>query len=209
MKKALRISLISIVVMILLTGCAAKPESTLTAFLDQYKTLTVENAQSLEIAQYFDADYSKDETLGTIDTPDIADSLYVTRLYELLTGFDYVVGDTKISSDNQSAIVNLTITTYPIGQIYSDYIMQAFTKAFEWAFSGVSQEDQEKKMSDLFLEVANGAEKTYTETIEVNLIKANDKWVLASGKKNTALMNALTGGMIEWAENFSEQMKDQ
>lgn len=209
MKKTLNLSLMSLLVLFLFTACAAKPESTLTAFLDKFKSLTVENAQSLEIAQYFDADYSKDETLGTIDTPEISDSIYVSRLYELLTGFDYVVGDTKIASDNQSAIVSLTITTYPIGQIYSDYIMQAFTKAFEWAFSGVSQEDQEKKMSDLFLEVATDAQKTYTETVEVNMIKVDNKWVLASGEKNTALMNALTGGMIEWAENFSEQMKDQ
>lgn len=204
MKKFLTRTLLIVSSMLLLTACAPKPESTLTAFLDTFKTITVENAQTLEIAQYFDGDFVKDETLTSIETLNDENTAYVNRLYDLLAGFDYVVNETTVV--DETATVSLTITTYPIGQIFSDYIMQAFTKAFEWAFSGVSQEEQAIKMSELFLEVSKDATKTYTETIDVDLVKVEDAWVLSSGEKNEALMNALTGGMVKWAKTFSEEL---
>ena len=109
--------------------------------------------------------------------------------------FDYELGKETINGD--SATVETTITTYPFGQIFTkvvtDFIVEAYANA-----GNMTDEDIAALMDKLLVNELQKAEKSYTKTIKISLAKEDGIWVVQEDKD---MSNALTGGMLDFAEN--------
>lgn len=201
-----KLSIVSIIlIMLLLNGCAVKPEVTITEYFTDLQTTLSTDFKTLSIEKYFDSAVVLSDNDQSLNYDSGESNVMTERYIELFQGFEYTIKDTVINGD--SATVNVEIKTYPMGQLLSNYMTQLMTKAFEWAFSGLSQEEMTQKMTDMFMEMSNTLEKTYTNTIPVYLVKVEGKWLLVGGETNYALFNALTGGMIDFAKQFQNDMK--
>lgn len=194
-----------IIITLLLNGCAIKPEVTLTEYFTDLQTTMTSDFKSLSIEKYFDGEVvlSEDEQSLNIDSGESNEM--TDRYIELFKGFEYTIKDTVINGDN--ATVNVEILTYPMGELLSNYVTQLMTKVFEWAFSGITEEEMTQRSTDMFIELSNNLEKTYTNTVPVYLVKVDDKWLIMGGETNYPLFNALTGGMIDFAKQFQNDMK--
>ncbi len=201
-----KLTILSIIIItLLLNGCAIKPEVTITDYFTDLQTTLSTDFKSLSIEKYFDSEVVLSENEETLNYDSGESNVMTERYIELFQGFEYTIKDTVINGDN--ATVNVEILTYPMGELLSNYVTQLMTRVFEWAFSGISQEEITQKTTDLFIELSTNLEKTYTNTVPVYLVKVDGKWLMAGGETNYALFNALTGGMIDFAKQFQNDMK--
>ena len=83
-------------------------------------------------------------------------------------------------------------------------MVQLFSNVFEWSFAGLSEEEMTERSTTLFLELSNELEKTYISTVPVYLVKKEGKWLMVGSDKNFELINALTGGVLEFAKKLAE-----
>ncbi len=187
---------------LLLNACAVKPEVTIGAYFTEIKTSTSTNFDTLTIQKYFDSEVKISENNQVLENTTDESNEMTDRYMELFKGFEYTIKETVVEGD--TATVNVEILTYPMGELFANYVTQIFTKAFTWAFSGVGEAEITQKSNALFIELAADLEKTYTKTIPVYLIKVDDKWLMMGGDKNIELFNALTGGLIDFAKQFSD-----
>lgn len=194
-----------IIITLLLNGCAIKPEVTLTDYFTDLQTTLLTDFKSLSIEKYFDREVVLSENVQSLNYDNGESNEMTERYIELFQGFEHTIKDTVINGDK--ATVNVEILTYPMGDLLSNYMTQLMSKVFEWAFSGMSEAEMTQKMTDLFIELSNSLEKTYTNTVPVYLIKIDDKWLIMGGETNYPLFNALTGGMIDFAKKFQNDTK--
>lgn len=128
------------------------------------------------------------------------------RYLELFRGFEYKIIDSTVNKD--TAVVNVEITTYPVGELLSNYMVQLFSKVFEWAFSGITEEEITAKSTSLFLDLATDIEKTYVKTIPVYMVKKDGKWLISGDVTNYEMIDALTGGVLEFAKKLEESTNE-
>lgn len=175
MKKKIAIILLALC-MILMTACgSASPTDALKADL--------ENAKS-----------SPEEILGDIGEDGFGEEASKALIDKVLE-FDYKLGEEKIDGD--SATVELTITTYPFGDIFTQVVGQVLTTAL--SDPNMTEEQVTKLLDDSLLDAMNAAQKTYAKSISAKLKKENGKWVV---QEDETLSNALTGGMLDFASNL-------
>src|SRR5699024_6523434 len=106
--------------------------------------------------------------------------------------FEYVIGDETI--DGENATVEVTIKTYPLGDIFED----VFTSLISQIMSDPTM-DVDTAMSDLLIEKISAAEKTYEQTVTVDLVMSDGQWQVQT---NDDIVNALSGGMNDFANNM-------
>ena len=177
MKKVLVLLLTFCLVM--LTACGApSPTDVLKADL--------ENAKS-----------SPEEIMGEIGEDGFGEEA-MEQLIKKVLEFDYELGEEKI--DGETATVETTITTYPFGQMFTNVVTNFITQAISSA-GEMSDEDMAKLMDDLLIEELEKAEKTYKKTISIELALEDGNWVV---QETEEMSDALTGGMISFAESMSE-----
>ena len=197
--KILSLLLIGIV---LLSGCAAKPETNVTAYLDELKTSISSDLNTIAIEKYFDTDVQITENNQEFTLESHESNEMTLRYLELFRGFEYKVIDSTVDGD--TAIVNVELTTYPVGELLQNYMVQLFSNVFEWSFAGLSEEEMTERSTTLFLELSNELEKTYISTVPVYLVKKEGKWLMVGSDNNFELINALTGGVLEFAKKLAE-----
>lgn len=177
MKKVLVLLLTFCLVM--LTACGApSPTDVLKADL--------ENAKS-----------SPEEIMGEIGEDGFGEEA-MEQLIKKVLEFDYELGEEKI--DGETATVETTITTYPFGQMFTNVVTNFITQAISSA-GETSDEDMAKLMDDLLIEELEKAEKTYKKTVSIELALEDGNWVV---QETEEMSDALTGGMISFAESMSE-----
>ena len=113
-------------------------------------------------------------------------------LYEKFLDFEYVIGDETI--DGENATVEVTIKTYPLGDIFED----VFTSLISQIMSDPTM-DVDTAMSDLLIEKINAAEKTYEQTVTLDLVMSDGQWQVQT---NDDIVNALSGGMNYFVNNM-------
>ena len=199
LKNILSIMLIGLV---LLTGCAEKPDVTVTAYFDELKTSISPDLKTIAIEKYFDTAVQIEESNQDLSLESFESNEMTDKYLELFRGFEYKVIDSKIEGD--SAVVNVEITTYPVGELLSNYMVQLFSKVFEWAFSGITEEEITAKSTTLFLDLATDIQKTYVKTVPVYMVKKEGKWLISGDTTNYEMMDALTGGILEFAKQLEE-----
>lgn len=176
MKKT--IVLILALCLVLLTACgSASPSDALKADL--------ENAKA-----------SPEEIIGEMGDEGFGEKA-TKALIDKVLEFEYELG--KESVNGETATVETTITTYPFGQLFSNVVTKFISQAFESA-GEMSDEDMTALMDKILIEELNGAEKTYTKTITVELEQEDGVWVV---QESDELSNALTGGMLDFAESMN------
>lgn len=203
LKNSISILLIGLV---LLSGCAEKPELTVTAYFDELKTSITPDLKTIAIEKYFDQSIEIEETSQDLSLESFESNEMTDRYLELFRGFEYKIIDSKVDGD--SAIVNVEITTYPVGELLSNYMVQLFSKVFEWAFSGITEEEITAKSTTLFLDLATEVEKTYVKTVPVYMVKKDGKWLISGDVTNYEMMDALTGGILEFAKQLEESANE-
>ena len=176
MKKTLVILLA--LCLVLLTACGP---STPTAALKA----DLENAKA-----------SPEDIMGEMGESGFGDAA-TEALIDKVLEFDYELGKEVI--DGEIATVETTITTYPFGQIFTQVVTNFISQAFANA-GNMTDEDLSKLMDKLLIEELEKAEKTYTETIQIELEQEDGAWVV---QETVEMSNALTGGMIDFANSMN------
>ena len=181
MKKKLAIVLLALV-FCLVTACSKTPPvaDALKADLENAK------ANPEEIVSSIGADAFGEE----------ATSALVDKILE----FEYEIGEEKVDGD--SATVELTVTTYPFGDIFTDLLTKIMSSGEELA--NMTEDELNDWIGDTLTEMLDGAEKTYTETISVPLELEDDQWVV---QEDEDFANAITGGMMDFANSALEDLE--
>jgi len=165
--------------LVLLTACGpASPTDALKADL--------ENAKS-----------SPEEIMGEMGEDGFGEEA-TDALVKKVLEFDYELGEEKINGD--TATVETTITTYPFGQMFTNVVTNFIAEAFANA-GQMSDDDMNALMDKLLMDELDKAEKTYTKTILIELEQEDGVWVV---QESDDMANALTGGMLDFAENMNE-----
>ncbi len=119
-------------------------------------------------------------------------------LVDKVLEFEYDLGEEVINGE--TATVETTITTYPFGDIFKTVITNYITAAFQ--SETVTTDDQMLELMDkLLIEELEKAEKTYTKTVTITLEQEDGAWVV---QEDDEMANALTGGMLDFANNMNQ-----
>ncbi len=166
--------------LILMTACGASgPSAALQADL--------ENAKA-----------SPEEIMGEMGDDGFGEKA-TEALIDKVLEFEYELGEESIDGD--TATVETTITTYPFGQMFTNVVSQFVTDALTNAGT-MTDEDLTELMDKLLMDELNKAEKTYTKTIDIELVQEDGVWVVQESEE---MSNALTGGMLDFAESMSTE----
>ncbi len=131
------------------------------------------------------------------------DEAMFKALYKRLVDFDYEVMNETI--DDDSATVDVKISTYPFGAAMTEFISDYMTQALTLAFSDASEEKIEKLGETLFNEKINAlSEKSFSETVTIKLNKTEEGWKVAEIPENSDFYNAITGNLIKSLENLED-----
>lgn len=193
-------------IVLVLNGCAIKPEVTVTNYFNELKTTISSDLDSFDIQEYFDSEVKLLDSEQDFDLSNDESNEMTERYMELFQGFEYTIKESVVDGDK--ATVSIEIITYPMGELFSNYFVQLLSKAFEWAFAGISEDEMELRTNTLFLELSSDIEKTYTKTIPVYLVKKEGKWLLVGGDTNYEMFNAITGGLLDFAKQFQDNMNE-
>ncbi len=164
--------------LVLLTACgSATPTDALKADL--------ENAKA-----------NPEEIMGDIGEDGFGDEA-TKALVDKVLEFEYELGEEIV--EGETATVETTITTYPFGKIFNTVVSNFITQAFANADS-MTEDQMTALMDKLLMEELDKAEKSYSETVKITLAQEDDQWVV---QEDDAMANALTGGMLDFANSMN------
>lgn len=200
MKKIFSLFLL-VTLMVSNTACSkadATPSDTVSGFINAFKSQNND-----EMNKYVSEELTADTFIGfSKDVPDDQkefNDILLSKMKEV----DYKIIEEKITEE--TAIVKVEITANNLGDKFKEGIGAAFTSAFASAFSGKSEEESSAEMNKIIADALGTAEKTFVETVDVQLSKVEKAWVI-SNDKSTDLFDALTGGMVSMADELSASL---
>ena len=191
-----------------LCGCGDKaptPTETADTFLTAVKAQDTETIKTVYEGETIDMLASLDEDEEESDGEDslLSDEYFEKTLLPKMLDFDYELSNEKI--DGNKATVDVKITTYDIGSAFTAFMADYFTQAITMAFEGASDEEIEKLANTTFeSKMAELKEKTYSETVTLNLVNKDDVWKVAKIDDDSEFLNALTGNMIKALDQIEE-----
>ena len=176
MKKKVSILLLALCLILVTVACSSpSPSDALKADL--------ENAKS-----------SPEDIVGDIGDSGFSDELN-TALVNKMLEFEYEIGEEKVDGD--TATVELTITTYPFGDMFTTVINDLMDQAYSGEID--TDADVETLVSDMIMDEMDTLEKSYSKTITVNLNKEDGAWVV---QEDEDFGDAITGGLYTFADNM-------
>ena len=186
--KSFMLSLIIILSIFLLTGCATKPEDTVTNFMtaivqqdfDKATTYLKNDGNKVNL-KYDDEDQEK-------------------LIKSIFSKVEYQIDNT--TKDGSAATVKTKITSVDLPNITTKMLTELLPTLMVQAFSGqpIDEDKQEEAIMQYYLNAINSptAPKTVTE-IEVKLVKEKNGWLI---EPNDDLLDAMTGNMQKAFEAF-------
>jgi len=185
-------------VLFILVGCAAKPESTVTAYLEAIKVNETTVFDTQEQAKYFDRTVELedlDDAQALLDDQSEVQKAFSLELFKVIKEFEYKVESSTISQDKQTAIVQVEFTTYPVGDMMLAMMQKLFASLFTMTFENDEQVTQ--FMLDTFVALKPEYQKDRVNTVDVHLFKVENEWKMVGDEKNTPMFNALLGGVMD------------
>ncbi|MBO5994810.1 MAG: hypothetical protein J6Q41_04800 [Firmicutes bacterium] len=175
------------------------PTNTLDAFLKAFKARDVD-----ELNEYYEGE--SDDLIFWKDMEEPALEGLMDKMMAKLLDFDYVLSNEKI--DGKNATVDVNFKTYDIGGIMTDIFNSLKSDLYTLAISGLSPEELEAEISDImakkFEEYSEIAKKEKVVAVPVKLVMINNKWFVKDLSRADEIKDALSGGLIKFAENIGD-----
>lgn len=207
MKKAITIItalMICIFGAMALTGCGTpSPSDTAKTFLDALKAQDTETMASVYAGKDLDVENG---LFGESDEEDtlLSGESFDKMLMEKILDFDYAITNEKIDGDK--ATVTVDVTTYPMGDTFSQIYADMMTQIWGLAFSDASDEQTNAVIEGIFTKHwQEMTEKTYKGTADLSLTKTEDGWKVDEIEDDSDFLNVLTGNMVKVIEALDEE----
>ena len=136
-----------------------------------------------------------------MDSEDIPAELSAL-LSEQMQQFEYEVSNEVVDED--TATVDVKITTVNIGKAFEDSINEFMEKAMAGEISSdTTEEELTKQLYAAFQEKLAAAEKDYEGTAVLNLTNVDGKWMVDQISQTDPLVNCLTGGLMDYSNSLT------
>ena len=193
------IAVLSSLCLVGLSGCAGpSPTEVTQQFLDGIKNNDTESIQEV-----YGGDTSTMLSAWQEDTTsEEMQDLYQNTLMPKLREFDYEVSNEQINGD--TATVDVTITTYAVGDAFSSFLSDYMNQAVTLAFSGASEDDLTVLAESILDSKINSMEKSYTDTVTISLTKSDNAWKVDALQEDGEVEDALLGGLLTIINSYGE-----
>lgn len=176
-----------------------EPEDTPTMALDtmlkSIQDLDFETAQ-----QYYSGDMGSLEGMSENASSETAE--VVDKMLKDALNFEYALDNEVISSDGQTATVDIVFTTYNMGELFEKIIEELTARATVLQEDGMTADQFQAEMNNIVIGIYNDILKTAEKNLEisltVNLTKVDGQWKVDDLKDSTEFLDALTGGLISY-----------
>ncbi len=203
MKKLLALALV-IVLALAMTACGGSGASADTP-TDAANTFlkAVQEQDTDTMAKVYQGDPAEMDLIGDteMDSEDIPAELSAL-LSEQMQQFEYEVSNEVVDED--TATVDVKITTVNIGKAFEDSINEFMEKAMAGEISSdTTQEELTAQLYAAFQEKLAAAEKDYEGTAVLNLTNVDGKWMVDQISQTDPLVNCLTGGLMDYSNSLT------
>ena len=175
------------------------PVQTADAFLKAFKSKDTE-----KMKEYYEGEISDLSMIEEEDDSAMAD--LINAMVEKILDFDYSLGNETIKGDEASVEVNFT--TYDFSGILQDIMNNLMSDAVALGLSGLSQEEMEAEINELigskFSAALDSADKDWEGMVTMDLVKKDGKWLVKDVSGAKSFMNALSGGLMDFAESLND-----
>ena len=202
MKKVLSLVMVAIL-SFTMVGCNSSPTPTETA------DTCIKALQALDLGSFasvYDEADGEENIMSTLDEDDkqLLEDIKNSSIAKLLD-FDYTLSNEKI--DGEKATVDVKITTYSVEAAFKALIPKFF--AFAMSEEAANMKDDqltEKVLKMVEAEMDKITTKDYTTTATINLVQRDGEWKVAPLDNNEKLLNGLTGGLMDLANNMDKYL---
>ncbi len=173
------------------------PKAVAMAFLDSLKDDDQERIKNVYEGGEYDLReiaFVNDESTGESGSMDDQLALREDSLYPRLLDFEYKIVDEAVDGD--TAKVTIDVTTYNIGSEYSKAVGEYFSEGLSLALSGSTEEQlQAFLVGKIRSHLESLTTKDYTKSVDINLKKKGDTWIVNTIKREDKFTNVITGGL--------------
>ena len=129
------------------------------------------------------------------------DALIEEELIPKLLDYDYEVSNEQIDED--TATVDVALTTYDLGGAYSDFVEELFQALISMQTTDLTEDDITEAGLSIFKDKLEGlTEKTYEAKVTISLTNTEEGWKVDSLDDDTTFINALSGGLLTASESL-------
>ncbi|WP_308894800.1 DUF4352 domain-containing protein [Candidatus Desulfosporosinus nitrosoreducens] len=203
------ISILAIIGLLFVSGCssAAKPDKTVSDFIDAGKKFDL--AQMATLVNPANANSKAkitDITKGGDKEADQYEKYFLDYFKENAAKITYTIKEPKIDGDKATVPVDFK---YVNGSpLLKATIGDAFSQVMSLAFTGVQMKDDD--MNQLFMNSMNkqktNVQESFTEkTVDFNLVKADNKWYIDN--PSDELLDVFTSNFISVGKEISNSFK--
>lgn len=176
-----------------------EPEDTPTMALDTMLK-SIQNLDFETAQQYYSGDMGSLEGMSENASSETAE--VVDKMLKDALNFEYALDNEVISSDGQTATVDIVFTTYNMGEIFEKIIEELTARATVLQEGGMTADQFQTEMNNIVIGIYNDILKTAEKNLEisltVNLTKVDGQWKVDDLKDSTEFLDALTGGLISY-----------
>jgi hypothetical protein len=176
-----------------------EPEDTPTMALDTMLK-SIQNLDFETAQQYYSGDMGSLEGMSENASSETAE--VVDKMLRDALNFEYALDNEVISSDGQTATVDIVFTTYNMGEIFKKIIEELTARATVLQEGGMTADQFQTEMNNIVIGIYNDilktAEKDLKISLTVNLTKVDGQWKVDDLKDSTEFLDALTGGLISY-----------
>lgn len=202
MKKTLSIALVLILALSLFAcgGSSPTPTDVTNEFLQAIKDTDNDTIKTVYAGGSIDVEKEFENMSESED--DAISKVYAEKLYGQILSFDYEVSNEQVKDD--TATVDVAITTYNIGDTFKDFVTDYIGEAFAMSMSGASDEELNQKATEIITEKLDGMKKNYSQTITLNLSQKDGEWMVDKLADDSDFYNAISGGILDATKEIEE-----
>jgi uncharacterized lipoprotein YehR (DUF1307 family) len=205
MKRLLSI-ILTLALVLLLAGCADKPDTVVSDYCNALKSFDFDTAATYmaDGAEDFENPFDDEELKD-----DVLSEQIISHLKENAAKITYKISETKVDGDK--ATVNVTFSYADVSPIIEAAFSKFITEALGLAFSGADESEIENMFSTIFAEkIESVTPGTATADVVFNCVKADGNWKISdfSEEDGETIGNVLLGNFISAFEGLGGEDVD-
>lgn len=181
-------------------GAVAKPEDTVSNFLNAAKEFDLEKMSTYVVSE-------NAGKISELDSEDETEQYFLDYLKECASKMSYEIKSSIVTDD--SAVVTVNFKYIDSSLLLASVIQEVFSQAIASAFSGaeLTDEQQSAMFTDAIQKYRDSAVDSYIESkVDVNCTKTDDGWLIDS--VNDDLGNVLMSNFINASDGLSSSFGD-